>query len=272
MALAAPLGDNRCAGVIDSAQHGAVVFLVDGGFVYTSPALVPAPELNTETTKDAMALAAALGEAVAAREAAQAPPPLVSLAACAKLTAELQSLGWDCVRGVQDNFGAVTLVHVDDAGREHACKLLLDLDGHARDALVDLPLALALPPKAAVSTAFGLFKALVARFQPLWAELERIDAACRVLDPAMPAPRAVTYRRLGLQSDDGALSAATLHVQLALDDPVHAPCGCDLVGPDAVARAFRAGVRALFREWVLLLTLRARGLTARCERTPTPTF
>ena len=246
----APLGDNRCAGVIDSAQHGAVVFLVDGGFAYTSPALVPAPELPPSPLATSDALAAALIEAVTAREAVQAPPPLVSLAACAKLTAELQSLGWDCVRRVQDNFGAVTLVHVDDAGRVHACKLLLDAEGHARDALVDLPLALVLPPKAAVSTAYGMFKTLVARFQPLWAELERIDGACRVLDPALPAPLAVTYRRLGLQSGDGALSAATLHVQLPLDNPAQAPCGCDLVGPDTMALEFRAGVRALFREWV----------------------
>jgi len=243
-AFAAPLGDGRIAGLV---HNGAFLFSPPE-ILACSPHLAALVRKGNEKASVASLInnlaqhgsagpevAGALNKMAEKGELANSElmmPSLPDVAACVRVAEELESIGWDAVKIVDERFAAVELQLIDSQMRLHALKLLLNVHGKPVEAVSDTPLPLVLGASWSITMAFEQFRILVERFQKLWMELDAIDHNARVLDPVLPALKSISYRRLALMDKNGAVSLATAHVQLAMDDPCSAPCGCELIGPE----------------------------------------
>jgi hypothetical protein len=278
----APLGDNAGAGYIKQpgcASLPILAFHIADGNVSCSPGLLNAlaacaSDLEQAKSSDPRAIASSLKQVLAKVLQTSAQPPRPSVAACIQVSKQLELLGWDRVTAVEENFCSVGLVHVGrrgDGGGAHALRLFLDVQGRPYECMSDTPLPFVLLPSnvSSVSEAYARFATHVARFEQVWQELEEVDASARVLDPPLPANRGLCYRRLGLLDENQGLSIATLHVQMAIDNPRGAPCSCELIGPETAIAPHRGRLDAMFRDWVGGLVLFA-ALTWRVDVPRTP--
>ncbi|KAE9047156.1 hypothetical protein PR003_g1209 [Phytophthora rubi] len=127
----------------------------------------------------------------------------------ARLMAELDAVGWNRLRQLSDDLRSLELETKDQAGREHAVRLLLPLEydtpGFAAkpECLVDAPEAFELqwPPdnnQSVLNEVVTQFEAFLTRFQGFWDVLDALDAATCVLEPQHPT-RVTGRRRLALE-------------------------------------------------------------------------
>ena len=154
--------------------------------------------------------------------------------------AELDGIGWGRLLALNEALDELSLQVQDGAGRSHTLGLSLPAD-YPRSpprAAAALPAPFELQWAAAPSGggadyslagAMAQFSAELARHQPLWDELDDLDANCWVLEPAHPT-RDVSSRRLAL-GQHCSLSVA-LHVAAPASLPELAFLGAErVIGP-----------------------------------------
>lgn len=225
--------------------------------------LLPGPELEQLLGPAALAalrrclagssrLPALLRDVAAAAQAqldaGAAPRPRRGAAGLAALASELRALG-PALAGCEAGLGCVRLRFVDAHGRAHALRVALPPAYPAAEAELlehDLPQ----PPDGAGGGLAGLLRAAqaaAARWAPVWAELEALDGACWVLEPAQaPPPRAAAHRRVAL---GGALTLWLAFAPPATaDEPPSLP-QLRVDGPEADAAPLRARLAAAAAAW-----------------------
>ncbi|GLC38977.1 hypothetical protein PLESTB_001782100 [Pleodorina starrii] len=200
------------------------------------------------------------------------------------LLRDLDELGWGCLEELDQDAARMTLVHVDEHGREHRLRLTLPFDHPASPptAATDLPTPLAFtwhPPSTAgppLSTRYGMygggggaaagnpscgacsnladvfdaFQQAVRRCQPLWLCLDELDRRSLVLDP--PPSVSASRRHLGPPARRLALGgAASLQLRLDPADPrgPPPPGGVAFLGPPDCVAALREGFFGRLHLW-----------------------
>ncbi|CAI5742544.1 unnamed protein product [Hyaloperonospora brassicae] len=145
-------------------------------------------------------------------EQLEGPAELPSAAYYARLLAELDVVGWQCLRQVSDDVRSLELERHDARGRAHGIRVLLPLqyadEGFqgTPECLVDAPEPLALqwppdwatyPTKVLLDVVLKQFERFLDKFQAFWDALDALDAATCVLEPQRPT-RATGRRRVAL--------------------------------------------------------------------------
>uniref|UniRef100_M4BBE4 RING-type domain-containing protein n=1 Tax=Hyaloperonospora arabidopsidis (strain Emoy2) TaxID=559515 RepID=M4BBE4_HYAAE len=130
----------------------------------------------------------------------------------ARLLAELEVVGWQCLRQLTDDLRSLELEIKDQRGRNHVIQVLLPLQydaegfGGKPECLVDAPepLELRWPPDCTkyssgvlLDVVLKQFELFLDKFQAFWDVLDALDAATCVLEPQHPT-RATGRRRVAL--------------------------------------------------------------------------
>jgi len=159
---------------------------------------------------------------------------------CGNLVENLSLIGWDKVLEVDDDFEYATFQASDASRRVHQLRVNLK----TLECMGDWS-PISIPISSSLKQTIEVFENSIQKYSPVWDELDIIDKECMVLDPPLPAPRAIMRRRLAILDQFGtAVSSSFLEINFSLSFQKSRPCSVDVIGMEAITQAWRSLVQS----------------------------
>ena len=126
------------------------------------------------------------------------------------LVNQLDSIGWNKVEDIDDSLSHVVFQVDDRRGRQHQLTCNLDslFPSKCPVFTTDLPgdFEVSWDQNSGMVKVFRAFIDVVKEYQNIWDELDDIDLSTWVIEPSLPARKAIIERRIVLLATDGGLS------------------------------------------------------------------
>ncbi|CAM9213024.1 unnamed protein product [Chrysoparadoxa australica] len=170
-----------------------------------------------------------------------------------RLVAEINSVGWDCLAGMDEKLSSLQLKASDAKGRSHMVTVNMPADYPQGPPVctVDLPLPLHIRwvrGQSSLADVYAQFKAALPRFLPLWEVLDDLDSHTCVLEPEVSS-RGCCYRRIAV------VAHCSITVHLSHDAPRALP-ELRFLGADSVIAPIQQRLSKNLKRWDQKLMVR----------------